>query len=92
MSHTPHGRKAARAFRRLDETVVENAMRQRDAAQLEVANQTAEIAELEAELTQWRTRAHTLAGVMERIANDPTSKREAVQAVVNVALGKINWR
>lgn len=92
MSHTPHGRKAARAFRRLDETVVENALRQRDAAQLEAANQTAEIAELEAELTQWKTRAHTLAGVIERITNKPLSKREDVQAVLNVTLGGIDWR
>jgi outer membrane protein TolC len=72
--------------------VVENALRQRDAAQIDVANARAESAELEADVAKWRTRAHTLAGVLERIANDPTSKREDVQAIVNTTLGRMDWR
>lgn len=92
MSHTPHGAKARRSIGRLNETVTENALRQRDKAQVDAANAKAEVSELEAEVTQWRTRAHTLAGVLERIANKPTSKREDVQAVVNVTLGNIDWR
>lgn len=93
VSDTPHGRKARRAqLRRLDETVVENAMRQRDAAQLDATNARAEAAELEGELTQWKTRANELAGVIERIVNNPTSDREDVQAILNVTLGKITWR
>lgn len=92
MSHTPHGEKDRRSFGRLNETVTANALRQRDRAQVEAANAKAEAAELEAEVTRWRDRAHTLAGVLERIADKPTSSREDVQAVVNVALGKANWR
>jgi hypothetical protein len=82
MSDTQHGRRRRVSLARLDETVVENALRQRDA----------ESAELEADVAKWRTRAHTLAGVLERIANDPTSKREDVQAIVNTTLGRMDWR
>lgn len=81
-----------RRRRPLDETVVENALKQRDAAQVDAANAKADAAMLEGEVTQWRTRANELAGVLERIADNPTSKREDVQATVNVALGRINWR
>jgi hypothetical protein len=92
MSDTQHGRRRRVSLARLDETVVENALRQRDAAQIDVANARAESAELEADVAKWRTRAHTLAGVLERIANDPTSKREDVQAIVNTTLGRMDWR
>jgi cyanate lyase len=92
MSDTAHGRKRrAAALRRLDETVVENALRQRDAAQIDAANARAESIELEAELTQWRTRAYELRGVMERMANDPTLTRTDVQGMLNLALARHNW-
>jgi bifunctional N-acetylglucosamine-1-phosphate-uridyltransferase/glucosamine-1-phosphate-acetyltransferase GlmU-like protein len=90
MSDTQHGRRRRVSLARLDETVVENALR--DAAQIDGANARAESAELEADVAKWRTRAHTLAGVLERIANDPTSKREDVQAIVNTTLGRMDWR
>jgi hypothetical protein len=38
MSDTQHGRRRRVSLARLDETVVENAIRQRDAAQIDVAN------------------------------------------------------
>lgn len=92
MSDTAHGKKRrAAALRRLDDTVVENAIRQRDKAQIDAANARAEAVELEAELTQWRTRAYELRGVMERAANDPTSKREDVQGMLNLALARHTW-
>jgi hypothetical protein len=92
MAKTPHGAKKRLASgRTLDETVVENAIRQRDRAQIDAANAKAEISELEGEMTQWRSRAYELIGVMRRMADDPKSSREDVQATLNVVLSKHNW-